>query len=149
MKLFRTMIDFLGYNIQFGSYQVIQRILDFIDNFPDEILDKNQLQRFLGSLNYVSKFLQHCAQERKLLNQRLQKELIPWNEECTRVVQRIKERTCRIQPLSPIQENWKKVILTDASNIGWGAVLCQENPKQAKSTLNIPICFWIMVKNSK
>lgn len=62
MKLFKTMIDFLGYNIQCGSYQVIQRSIDFIDHFPDEILDKTQLQRFLGSLNYVSKFLHHCAQ---------------------------------------------------------------------------------------
>ena len=46
MNLFKTMIDFLGYNIQYGSYQVIQRSLDFIDNFPDEILDKTQLKGF-------------------------------------------------------------------------------------------------------
>lgn len=57
MKSFKTMIDFLGYNIQFGSYLVIQRSRDFIDNFLDKILDKTQLERFLRSLNYVSKFL--------------------------------------------------------------------------------------------
>lgn len=40
LKLFKTMIDFLGYNIQFGSYGVIQRSLNFVDHFPDEITDK-------------------------------------------------------------------------------------------------------------
>ena len=128
MKLFRSMIDFLGYNIQYGSYGVIQRSLNFVDHFPDEILDKTQLQRFLGSLNYISKFLQHCAHDRKLLNQRLQKDPIPWNKECTEAVRRIKDRFRKIQPLSPIQEDWEKVIMTDASKIGWGAVLCQVNP---------------------
>lgn len=86
MKLFKTMIDFLGYNIQYGSYSVIQRSLIFVDHFPDEITDKNQLQRFLGSLNYISKFLKHCAQERKLLNKCLQKDPIPWNKDCTEAV---------------------------------------------------------------
>ena len=133
MKFFNTMIDFLGYNIQYGSYQVIQISLDFIDNFPNKILDKTQLQRFLGSLNYVSKFLQHCTQERKLLNQRLQKIPIPWDIKCTIVVRNIKERIRRIQPLCPIQEKWKKVIMIDSINIGWGDILCQENPEKKDS----------------
>ena len=126
------MIDFLGYNIQYGAYTVIQRSLNFIDHFPDRIIDKNQLQRFLGSLNYISKFLKHCAQERKLLNQRLTKDPIPWNEKHTQAVRSIKDRVRQIQPLSPIQEDWKKIIMTDASSIGWGAVLCQENPEKKK-----------------
>ena len=126
------MIDFLGYNIQYGAYTVIQRSLDFIDHFPDRIIDKNQLQRFLGSLNYISKFLKHCAEERKLLNQRLTKDTIPWNEKHTQAVRSIKDQVRQIQPLSPIQEDWKKIIMTDASYIGWGAVLCQENNEKKK-----------------
>jgi len=124
MKLFRPMIDFLGYNIQYGSYTVIQRSLNFVDNFPDEIKDKTQLQRFLGSLNYISKFIKHCAQERKLLNKRLQKAPIPWSKECTEAVKSIKEKVKGIQPLSPIREDWEKIIMTDASYEGWGAALC-------------------------
>jgi len=41
MKFFKTMRDFLGYNIQYGSYSVIQRSLNFVDHFPDRITDKN------------------------------------------------------------------------------------------------------------
>lgn len=137
MKLFRPIIDFLGYNIQYGSYTVIQRSLSFVDHFPDEIKDKTQLQRFLGSLNYISKFLKHCAQERKLLNKRLQKDPIPWNNDCTQAVRAIKEKVRNIQPLSPIREEWEKIIMTDASYEGWGAVLRQKNPN---SKNEIEIC---------
>ena len=73
----------------------------------------------------------------KLLNQRLQKEPMQWNEECTKAMQNIKEIIHGIQPLSPIQENWKKVIMTDASNVGWGAVFCQENLEKRKDPLEI------------
>jgi hypothetical protein len=36
----------------------IDRAIQFADKFPDVILDKTQLQRFLGSLNYVADFYQ-------------------------------------------------------------------------------------------
>jgi hypothetical protein len=53
---------------------------EFASKFPDKILDKTQLQRFLGSLNYVSHFIKDCAKDRRLLNQRLQKDPMPWTE---------------------------------------------------------------------
>jgi len=118
MKLFQTMIDFLGYVIQYGSYYIMQHSLDFIDKFPDRITDKTQLQRFLGSLNYISKFVRHCAQDRVLLNKRLQKDPIPWTEDLTEAVRRIKGKIRNISPLSTINEEWPKTIITDASDIG-------------------------------
>ena len=51
--LFQTKIRFLGHNIQFSKIQPIDRAIQFVDKFSDEILDKTQLQRFLGSLNYI------------------------------------------------------------------------------------------------
>ena len=56
IKLFQTKIGFLGYEIYQGMIKPIQRSLEFSSKFPDEIKDKTQLQRFLGSLNYVSDF---------------------------------------------------------------------------------------------
>lgn len=134
MKLFRPIIDFLGYNIQYGCYTVIQRSLNFVNHFPDEIKDKTQLLRFLGSLNYISKFLKHCAQEKKLLNKWLQKDPIPWNNDCTQAVMPIKEKVRSIHPLSPIREECEKIIMTDASHGGWGVVLCQNNPNNKNET---------------
>ena len=53
INLFQDKIRFLGHNIYQGTLSPIDRAIQFADKFPDEIKDKNQLQRFLGSLNYV------------------------------------------------------------------------------------------------
>ena len=84
MKLFQTTIDFLGYVIQYGSYYIMQHSLDFIDKFRDKITDKTQIQIFLDTLKYISKFVKHCAQDRVLLDNRLQKDPIPWTDDLTK-----------------------------------------------------------------
>ena len=56
IELFQTKVRFLGYYIHQGTFIPITRSIQFVDKFPDEILDKNQLQRFLGSLNYIAEF---------------------------------------------------------------------------------------------
>ena len=59
IKLFQTKVHFLGFDIYHGVIKRIDRAIQFADKFPDEILDKTQLQRFLGSLNYISDFYQN------------------------------------------------------------------------------------------
>ena len=59
IKLFQTNVRFLGFNICQSQISPIDRVIQFADKFPDQIIDKNQLQRFLGSLNYVSDFYQN------------------------------------------------------------------------------------------
>ena len=56
MKLFQTKIRFLHHEIYQGKTKPIQRSIEFVDRFPNEIKDKKQLQRFLGCLNYVSHY---------------------------------------------------------------------------------------------
>ena len=56
MKLFQTKIRFLGHEIYQGKTKPVQRSMEFVDKFLDEIKDKKQLQRFLGCLNYVSNY---------------------------------------------------------------------------------------------
>ena len=56
IKLFQTNIRFLGFDIYQRKIKPIQRAIEFANKFPDEIKDKNQFQRFLGSLNFVADF---------------------------------------------------------------------------------------------
>ena len=56
IKLFQTKIKFLGFEIYQGKIKPIQRAIEFANKFPDELKDKNQLQRFLGSLNNIVEF---------------------------------------------------------------------------------------------
>ena len=81
IKLFQTDIRFLGFDIYQGQIKPIHRAIEFANKFPDEIKDKTQLQRFLGSLNYVADFYQNIRISIKPLFQRLKKDPSPWSNE--------------------------------------------------------------------
>jgi hypothetical protein len=73
INLFQNNIRFLDHNIVQNTITPINRSLQFANKFPDEIKDKNQLQRFLGSLNYMSNYYENLKIICKPLYQRLQK----------------------------------------------------------------------------
>ena len=77
MKLFQTSIRFLGHDLYQGSYKPICRAIEFSSKFPNEIIDKTQLQRFLGSLNYVADFIPNIRQVYEPLYRRLKKTPVP------------------------------------------------------------------------
>jgi len=55
-------IRFLGHNIHQGTIIPIDRLIEFANKFPNKILDKTHLQRFLGCLNYVGEFVPYLKQ---------------------------------------------------------------------------------------
>jgi hypothetical protein len=61
IKLFQTKIRFLGFDISEGQIHPIDRAIQFTNKFPDVIMDKTQLQRFLGSLNYIADFYNYSS----------------------------------------------------------------------------------------
>ena len=73
INLFQDKIQFLGHNIYKGTLSPIDRAIQFADKFLNEIKDKNQLQRFLGSLNYVSDYFQGLRKICKPLYKRPEK----------------------------------------------------------------------------
>ncbi|KAK2410522.1 hypothetical protein QL285_045883 [Trifolium repens] len=80
IHLFQTKIRFLGHNIHLGTINPINRAIEFADKFPNQIIDKTQLQRFLGCLNYVSDFLPQLSNIIKPLHDRLKKCNTPFFE---------------------------------------------------------------------
>ena len=91
IKLFKTRVRFLGFDIHHGVIKPIDRAIQFTDKFPDEIPDKIQLRRFLGFLNYFPDFYQNLRQQCKPLFDRLQTNPSPWTPAHTSVVQHIKQ----------------------------------------------------------
>ena len=75
--LFQTRVRFLGHYICQGTIVPIERFLEFANRFLDKILDKTQLQRFLGSLNYVLDFCFNINRITKPLHDRLKKNPVP------------------------------------------------------------------------
>jgi len=74
MSLFLTDVRFLGHNICQGNITPIQRSIDFASKFPDVITDRTQLQRFLGSLNYISPFYKTLSRDLAPLYDRLKRD---------------------------------------------------------------------------
>ncbi|KAL6346174.1 hypothetical protein AAG906_027912 [Vitis piasezkii] len=110
-------IRFLGHHIHQGTITPIQRSIEFADKFPDEIKHKKQLQRFLGSINYV---------------QRLKKNLVPWNEDHTKIVKIVKSRVKTLPCLALANLEAFKIVETDASNIGFCGILKQKVDNQER-----------------
>ncbi|XP_043812190.1 uncharacterized protein LOC110608268 isoform X1 [Manihot esculenta] len=125
MKLFQTKIRFLGHEIYQNTIIPIQRSIEFANKFPDEIKDKNQLQRFLGSLNYIADFLPKLRILCKPLYNRLKKNPKPWTSNHTKIIQEIKKHVKTLPCLNICNPNIPKIVETDASDQGFGGILKQ------------------------
>ena len=116
---------FLGNNIHQGTIIAIDRSIEFASKFPNQILDKTQLQWFLGCLNYVEEFVPYLNNIVKPLHVKLEKNPPPWSNIHTQVVKNIKIKVQSIKCLYlPIPQAFK-IIETDASDIGYGGILKQ------------------------
>ena len=126
IKLFQTNIRFLGFDIYQGQIKLIHRAIEFATKIPDEIKDKTQLQRFLGSLNYVAGFYPNIRILIKPLFQRLKKNHLPWSNEHAQVVKQVKSQVKELPCLGILHTEAFPIIETDASNIGYGEILKQD-----------------------
>jgi cell division protein FtsB len=125
IKLFQTKIRFLGFDISEGQIRPIDRAIQFADKFPDVIIDKTQLQRFLGSLNYIADFYKDLRKYCKPLFDRLQNNPPPWTDIHTSIVRQIKIHVKTLPCLGIPSDNAFKIVETDASEIGFGGILKQ------------------------
>ena len=143
IKLFQTNIRFLGFNIHQLQIKPIDRAIQFADKFPDVILDKNQLQRFLGSLNYVADFYKNLRKHCKPLFDRLQKNPSPWTSVHTSLVKEIKSHVKTLPCLGiPLSDSYK-IVKTDASEIGYGGILKQQlSPNHPEQIVRFHSGIW-------
>ena len=134
IKLFQTKVRFLGYDIFEGQIHPINRAIQFADKFANVIIDKIQLQRFLGSLNYIADFYKGLRKQCKPLFDWLQNNPPPWIDIHTSLVKQIKSHVKTLPCLGIFTINAFKIVETDASDIGYGGILKQhvspDSPEQ-------------------
>ncbi|KAL5861837.1 hypothetical protein ACOSQ4_003133 [Xanthoceras sorbifolium] len=106
-------------NIANGGRMLIKAIV-FAEKFPDDITNKQQLQRFLGSLNYLADFYKDLAKDGKPLFARLKKNPGSWTEACTKAVQRIISKAKELPCLAIPHPDAFKIVKTDASEYSYG-----------------------------
>jgi hypothetical protein len=111
----KTKIEYLGLILSRGSVELQDHVLKKLSEFPDEILEQKQLQRFLGCLNYIRQFYENQAKDVRILQKRLKKTL-PWNNKMTAAVQIIKQKIQDLPRLHLPDVTLQLILETDASN---------------------------------
>lgn len=66
-------------------------MLKALQNFLNEILEKSQIQKFLGCLNYIRHFYEQQTKDAKILQRKLRGK-IAWNSRMIAVIQIIKQK---------------------------------------------------------
>lgn len=135
MKIFETKTRFLGYEIHQGQITPIQRSLEFAKNFPNELKEKTQLQRFLGCVNYVADFIPNIRIICAPLFKRLRKNSLPWSEEMSHSVREVKRLVQSLPCLGIPDPDASLIIETDASELGYGGILKQVKPQSSKEQI--------------
>ena len=125
IKLFQSKIRFLGFDIFEGRIRFIDRAIQFADKFFDVITNKTQLQRFLGSLNYIADFYKDLRKYCKPLFDRLQNNPPPWTDIHTSLVRELKIHVKTLPCLGIPSDNAFKFVEIDTSKIGFGEILKQ------------------------
>ncbi|KAI8545611.1 hypothetical protein RHMOL_Rhmol07G0053100 [Rhododendron molle] len=84
---------------------------------------------------YIGDYYRELAQDSAPLYERLKKNPPPWTERHTMAVKKIKLKAKELPCLAIANPDWKKIVETDASNIGYGGILKQYNPNTSKEEL--------------
>ena len=61
LKLFKTQIEFLGFELEDGKIKLQEHIIQKINNFPNKLEDLKTLQSFLGLLNYARSYIKNLS----------------------------------------------------------------------------------------
>ena len=140
MEICKEKINFLGHEIGEGKIYLQEHIAKKILKFPDSMNDKKVLQQFLGIVNYARNYIDNLAKLAGPLYAKLRKNGQKYfNSEDIKLVQAIKEKVKNLKPLELPLEDKYFIIETDASKVGWGAILKQK-PNKYSAKAEETIC---------
>ena len=117
-------MNFLGLLIDSEGIELQNHILEKIENFPEKIIDRKQLQRFLVILNYAEGFIKNLADLRKPLRKLTsEKNKFVFTKEHEKQIKFIKSQCINLPKLKlPLDED-DLILETNSSDSTWAAVL--------------------------
>ncbi|XP_059056153.1 uncharacterized protein K02A2.6-like [Achroia grisella] len=118
-------VTYLGHKFNSEGMHVDNNKLKAIKDMPKP-QDRKSLERFLGMINYLSKFIPNYSQVASPLRQLLKKDTVwQWDSIHDAAVQRLKELVCGAPVLALYSLTEPVVLSVDASSCALGAVLLQ------------------------
>ena len=128
-EFFRTRISYLGYIVS----------KDGIETDLKKVISVTDVRSFLGFTNHYHRFIRGYAQIAKPLyelisgkNSKLKKKTIDWNLECDLAFKELKDLCSNTPGLAYADYTKKFMLHTDASELGLGAILYQEQDNEKR-----------------
>ncbi|XP_064481043.1 uncharacterized protein LOC135394286 [Ornithodoros turicata] len=121
--------EFLGHQVTAEGIAPLPIKVDAVTNYP-QTRSLHQLRRFLGLVNFYRRFIPHCAETLRALEElrrgnRSASALLPWNPEAHAAFLQIKEDLSRSTMLYHPKHDAPTALMIDASGIAVGGVLQQ------------------------
>lgn len=126
LKLCQTKVKFFGHYLTTDGLEADETKIEAIRAFPVP-KDKKGLQRFLGMITYLGRYVDNLSQE----SAALRKVAVPrsdwkWGEDEQKEFEKLKDIIIKVNPLKYFDTSKKIVLECDASSEGIGAVLKQD-----------------------
>ncbi len=123
----QSTVDFLGFTISDSGLAPDPKKVEAISRYPTPT-DLTELRRFLGMASYYRRFISGFSDIATPLNRLTQKDVpFVWDKNCETAFQTLKEQLVSSPVLAFPETDGDYILYTDASNIGVGAVLAQED----------------------
>ncbi|XP_062714329.1 uncharacterized protein K02A2.6-like [Aedes albopictus] len=132
LKLCETSVKFYGHVLTNKGLQPDESKVASIKNFPRPS-DRKQLQRFIGMVNYLSRFIPNLSANFTVLRRLIsEKENWVWSEKEEEEFDRVKRLVADANTLRYYNVNEPIVIECDASSYGLGAAVFQSHGNYAQ-----------------
>ena len=135
--VFRTnRLEFLGHIIGAEGISVCPKKIDAI-RFMKPPANVKELQRLLGMINFVAKFVSNAQTILGPLNELLRKDSAwVWDHSQSESFEKIKDMVCRSPVLAYFDPKLPTIVSADASSYGIGGVLLQKHGQRLR-----PVAF--------
>ena len=128
--LFRTGVTYLGHFLSDKGVSPDPSKLAALKDYPQpETLA--QLWKFVGAVNWFRTFIPHLSTYAHPLQQCIRnstKDHLAWTDQCTESFIKVKEVLCELTEQTVFDPNRVTCLWTDASDVGLGSVLMQQDP---------------------
>jgi hypothetical protein len=125
-KLFQSEIDLLGHRINRSGVRLAIDSVEKIRDYPQPRTMK-ECQRFLGTMAWSAKWLNHFSDTARPLYQAVKKKPFRWNDDCERAFSHLKMMVTSEPVLQHYDGNEEHLsLITDASLTGWGCILANK-----------------------
>ena len=140
-SFFKKHIQYLGHLVSEKGFEPLPEKLESISKMPAPRTAK-EVKQFLGLIGYYRKFVPCFVDNSRPLTKLTRHNVVfEWTDQCSKAFNHLRELLMEYPILRYPNPTQGFILYTDASGIGWSAVLTQEHLDEKGKAKNHPICY--------